>query len=94
MNLFIEQDTSLPRYVEFSREIRDEGNEIDETTEEDHFEIEGSTWQTLNDFFHTYFGGLTSVLRDELRKFRYIGPIRKTPPRFFTPVRSLDRAMR
>ena len=34
--------------------------------------------------------GPGELLRDALRKFKYIGPIREIPPRNFHPVRSLD----
>lgn len=92
--LFIDQQTVLPRYVRLNSELRREDDETEniDNPSFDSYEDEPTAWETLNDFFHTYFGGLTSVLRDELRKFRYIGPIRKTPPRFFTPVRTEDEA--
>jgi len=90
--LFIDQQTALPRYVRLNDEIRKEDEPETEKTISDPYEEGLSAWEMLNDFFQTYFGGLTSVLRDELRKFRYIGPIRKTPPRFFAPVRVEDES--
>ena len=92
--LFIDQQTALPRYVRLNSELRREDDETENTEKPslDPYEDEPTAWETLNDFFHTYFGGLANVLRDELKKFRYIGPIRKTPPRFFTPVRTEEEA--
>lgn len=96
IELFIDQHTALPRNVRLNKELIDEEREKEEQLEKArnaNIDLdEPSTWETLNDFFHTHFGGLTSVLRDELRNFRYIGPIRKTPPRFFTPMRTEDEA--
>jgi len=98
-DLYIDQQTALPRKVCLSDELMDEEalNEEDEHKwerigEDDDWLFKPSSWETLNDFFHTYFGGLTELLRDELRNFRYIGPLRKTPPRFFTPLRTDDEA--
>lgn len=85
--LYLEQQTALPKYVQLNRELMNElaKNEVTEDGEE-HYE-----WDILNDFLDTYFGGLVAVLRDELRDFRYIGPLRKTPPRFFVPLRTEDK---
>ncbi|MEW6614962.1 MAG: DUF3696 domain-containing protein [Thermodesulfobacteriota bacterium] len=97
IELFIDQQTALPRYINLNSELMDkealaeESKDRLEPPELDEY-LAPSTWETLNDFFHTYFGGLANVLRDELRKFRYIGPIRKTPPRFFTPLRTEEEA--
>lgn len=95
IELFIDQQSALPRYTtQINSELMDEEKEKEERegrTTNLEFD-EPSSWEVLNDFFHTYFGGLTSMLRDELRKFRYIGPIRKTPPRLFTPVRTEDES--
>lgn len=97
IELFIDQQTALPQYVHLNSELMNEEALAEESKdrwehpERDEY-LSPSTWETLNDFFHTYFGGLASVLRDELKKFRYIGPIRKTPPRFFTPVRTEEEA--
>lgn len=97
IELFIDQQTALPGGIQLNRELMDEEALAKES--EDRWENPGldeylspSTWETLNDFFHTYFGGLTSVLRDELREFRYIGPIRKTPPRVFAPMKTEDES--
>src|SRR3989304_2879742 len=94
IELFINQQSALPRHIQISSEIMDEEKEKVEREERtDNLEFdEPSSWEVLNDFFHTYFAGLTSILRDELRRFRYIGPIRKTPPRFFTPMRTEDES--
>jgi predicted ATP-binding protein involved in virulence len=94
--LFINQQSALPQYVQINSELMDEEKEKEDREEreadlEKYYE-EPREWEVLNDFFQTYFGGLTSVLRDELKKFRYIGPIRKTPPRFFTPIRAEDES--
>jgi hypothetical protein len=95
--LFLDQQTALPRYVHLSSELMDE-EALNEEQEDrwEHVErdeyLSPSSWETLNDFFHTYFGGLAGVLRDELRNFRYIGPLRKTPPRFFSPLKTEDEA--
>jgi len=97
--LYLDQQTALPRKVRLSDELMDEEalSEEDEDKwermgKDDDWLFKPSSWETLNDFFHTYFGGLTVVLRDELRNFRYIGPLRKTPPRFFSPLRTEDEA--
>ena len=94
--LFIDQQTALPRYVRLNRELMNEEASEELKDRWDHPEREEylfpSIWETLDDFFHTYFRGLTSVLLHELRNFRYIGPIRKTPPRFFTPLRTEEEA--
>ena len=94
IELFINQQSALPRHIQISSEIMDEEKEKEEREERtDNLEFdEPSNWSMLNDFFHSYFAGLISILRDELRRFRYIGPIRKTPPRFFAPVRTEDES--
>lgn len=95
--LFIDQKTALPRYVKLNSELMNKEVLAEESDdrwahpERDEY-LSPSTWESLNDFFHRYFAGLTSILRDELKKFRYIGPIRKTPPRFFMPVRTEEEA--
>jgi hypothetical protein len=98
-DLYIDQQTALSRNVQLSSELMDEEALTEEDDdkkermgEDDDWLFKPSSWETLNDFFHTYFGGLTAVLRDELRNFRYIGPLRKTPPRFFSPLRTEDEA--
>lgn len=94
IELFINQQSALPRHIQISSEIMDDEKEKEERevrTANLEFD-EPSSWEVLNDFFHTYFAGLTGILRDELKRFRYIGPIRKTPPRLFTPVRTEDES--
>jgi len=95
--LFLEQQTALPRNIQLSDEMKNE-EALNQEWEEDHDKyvwsdgVFHSSWETLNDFFHDYFGGLMAVLRGELLNFRYIGPLRKTPPRVFTPLRTEDEA--
>lgn len=89
LGLFIDQSSALPRFSVLDEEIRSEDSDGEEA---DYYSDEPSSWEKVNDFFHTYFTGLTSVLRDELKVFRYIGPIRKTPPRIYSPVRTEDEA--
>ncbi|HDH05193.1 MAG TPA: DUF3696 domain-containing protein [Nitrospirae bacterium] len=97
IELFVNQQTALPQHIRLNSELENDEATAEENAdrwehpERDEY-LSPSTWETLNDFFHTYFGGLTSVLRAELRKFRYIGPIRKTPPRYFLPVRTEDES--
>ena len=97
IELFLDQQTALPQYVHLHSDLKDEEALAEESEDRwEHVERDEyllpSSWETLSDFFHTYFGGLAAILRDELRKFRYIGPLRKTPPRFFTPIRTEDEA--
>jgi len=95
IELYLDQQTALPQYVHLHSDLKDEDALAEESEDRwEHVERDEyllpSSWEILNDFFHTYFGGLTSILRDELRNFRYIGPLRKTPPRFFAPLRTED----
>lgn len=87
LGLFVDQTTALPRFTNLNSEIKDIEND-----DSDYLSEEPSSWDMVNDFLHTYFVGTTNVLRDELKKFRYIGPIRKTPPRFYSPVRTEDES--
>lgn len=88
LGLFVSQTTALPRFSSLNEEIRSEEND-----EEDYYSTdEPTTWEKVNDFFQIYFTGVTSVLRDELKRFRYIGPIRKTPTRIYSPVRTEDES--
>jgi len=95
IGLFLDHKTALPRPIRLNSEVVND----DALSEEYKSRVEGesyyhwsepSTLDKLNDFFETYFGEIAAILRKELRQFRYIGPIRKTPPRFFTPVRTDD----
>lgn len=85
--LFLDMYSALPLYIQINEDLRQEDVEDDSDEWGD-----PSSWETLNDFFGTYFAGITSLLRDELKQTRYIGPIRKTPPRIFSPVRTVDES--
>ncbi|MBV5329810.1 MAG: AAA family ATPase [Chlorobium sp.] len=85
--LFLDIYSALPQSIQINEDLRKEDVEgfMDEWRE-------SSSWETLNDFFGIYFAEITSLLRNELRQTRYIGPIRKTPPRIFSPVRTVDES--
>lgn len=89
LGLFLDQSTALPRFSNLNEDIMSEPD-----TEEENADYSGepSSWEMVNDFFRIYFTGLTSVLRNELKIFRYIGPIRKAPPRIYSPVRTEDES--
>lgn len=89
LGLFIDQTSALPRFSSLNDEMR---SEIHDGEDMAFYPGEPTNWEMVNDFFHIYFTGLTSVLRDELKVFRYIGPIRKTPPRIYSPVRTEDES--
>lgn len=88
LGLFVSQTTALPRFSSLNEEIRSEDND----DEDNYYTDEPTSWEKVNDFFQIYFSGVTSVLREELKSFRYIGPIRKTPPRIYSPVRTEDES--
>lgn len=83
LGLYVNQTTALPKFSGLHDEIRKIENE------DAHYE---DSWEMVNDFLNTYFVGTTSVLCDELKRFRYIGPIRKTPTRIYSPVRTEDES--
>lgn len=85
--LFLDMYSALPLSIKINDDLRKE--EVEEFLDD---WSEPSSWETLNDFFQTYFAGITSLLRNELKLTRYIGPIRKTPPRIFSPVRTVDES--
>jgi predicted ATPase len=90
-DLYIDQETALPLNIKIKDELLEPEEEMyrrDERDAQSHALYEPTPWEDLNEFFETYFLGLSSLLRDELKKFRYIGPIRKTPSRLFEPVRT------
>ncbi len=89
LELYVNQTTALPRFVSLNIEMRSENAEEED---ESSYYGEPSNWEKLNDFLRIYFTDITNVLRTELKKFRYIGPIRKTPPRVYSPVRSEDES--
>ncbi|WP_224961265.1 DUF3696 domain-containing protein [Geomonas subterranea] len=89
LGLFVDQVTALPQFSSLNEDIRSETDAEEETGT---YSGEPNSWEMVNDFFRTYFSGLTSILRNELKVFRYIGPIRKTPPRIYSPVRTEDES--
>lgn len=89
LDLFVCQMTALPKCTSISEELRSEDTGAEENCYADD---EPTSWEKVNDFFQIYFSGITNVLREELKSFRYIGPIRKTPPRIYSPVRTEDES--
>ena len=83
------QTSALPRFANLNDEIRSEKTDEEEDS---YYSDEPSNWEKLNDFLRTYFTDISNVLRAELKSFRYIGPIRKTPPRVYSPVRTEDES--
>jgi hypothetical protein len=87
IGIFLDQTSALPSFVNISHDIRSESS-IEEMFEPH----ETTDWDRLTEFFYQYFSYFSYKLKHVITDFRYIGPIRKTPPRVYSPVRTEDES--
>lgn len=87
LELDLEQPSAIPVW---GRALR-----IDESSLQD-LSVHGDEADSIYDEFTSYLNQLIvgpgELLREALQQFRYLGPIRETPPRNHTPLRSDDES--